>query len=560
MKKTLSIGFVFLTALLMFQTFSRAIGFTDTWYSTTPIPTPHYIHCSVVHGNKIYLVGGSAIDGEPGSSRAHVYYASVQPNGYIDPEGWNPTTSLPDARNFGQNNVLVYENRIYVLGGRANYPPQRIERDTVWFASFNPDGTIGNWNTTTSLPYPVGDIAAVAWNDRIYILGGWDGYGWHDYVYYAKINSDGSLGNWQQSALLPAGAPRVHDHVAVVNNGIIYLIGGQYPINQYPKEVYYAPIESSGEVGAWNETAHFPVEIVGHSALVYGDDIFVIGGGCYGIYYGTVYKAHINQNGSLGSWFEWGILPHQVVHHSSVVLNERVYVIGGHLQDHYVVDTVYFTCMDAESPLITILSPQNITYTTTSVPLTFTVNESTSWIGYGLDGQPNATITGNTTLNNLTEGSHNVIVYANDTCGNMGASDKVFFTITFPRYELTVTSSPMTGITFTINGTPQITPYAEWLLEGSYTLEMPATHDGYEWAHWLEDGDTNRIKTITLHGTIWTGVFVRIPSPPVGGYAYLIETHTTAQPLASYIAIIAIVVTAFTVVRRKTYRRVKEYS
>jgi len=85
-------------------------------------------------------------------------------------------------------------------------------------------------------------------------------------------------------------------------------------------------------------------------------------------------------------------------------------------------------------------------------------------------------------------------------------------------HQLTVTSSPITGITFTIDGTPKTTPYTEWLLSGSYTLIMPETHNGYVWSHWLEDGDTNRIKTILLQGTTWTAVYEPAPKP-VGGKA-----------------------------------------
>jgi hypothetical protein len=246
---------------------------------------------------------------------------------------------------------------------------------------------------------------------------------------------------------------------------------------------------------------------------------------------------------------------------------------------------------DTTPPTISILFPENKTYTVNDVPLDFTVDESTSWIGYSLDGQTNVTIAGNTTLFDLEEGSHNILVYANDTSGNMGTSSKTFFTIAIPpeytltlhsspsevtfkidnvsyttpwsgtysegtsaslempethtvgdaRYywnqwgdgntsrsrtvtinknitltahysgpyhELTVTSSPITNITFTINGTPQTTPYIEWLLEGSYTIEMPETHNGYFWSHWLEDEDTNRTKAITLDTNVTlTGVF-----------------------------------------------------
>jgi hypothetical protein len=72
------------------------------------------------------------------------------------------------------------------------------------------------------------------------------------------------------------------------------------------------------------------------------------------------------------------------------------------------------------------------------------------------------------------------------------------------QYELTVITatppfSPITGIPFAINGTPQVTPYTGMLPEGSYTLEMPETHNGYLWYCWVEEGDSNRIKTVTLN-------------------------------------------------------------
>jgi hypothetical protein len=82
---------------------------------------------------------------------------------------------------------------------------------------------------------------------------------------------------------------------------------------------------------------------------------------------------------------------------------------------------------DTTPPAIAILSPQNKTFDINHVPLTFTINESASWICYSLDGQSNVTITGNTTLIDLSDGTHTVIVYANDTSGNMGASEVVYF-------------------------------------------------------------------------------------------------------------------------------------
>ena len=78
---------------------------------------------------------------------------------------------------------------------------------------------------------------------------------------------------------------------------------------------------------------------------------------------------------------------------------------------------------------ISVVSPQNKTYTTTDVSLDFTVNEATSWIRYSLDEQANVTITDSITLSDLIEGVHIVTVYAQNTEGQTRTSGPIYFTI-----------------------------------------------------------------------------------------------------------------------------------
>ncbi|MCZ2809702.1 MAG: hypothetical protein O2V44_10145, partial [Candidatus Bathyarchaeota archaeon] len=111
---------------------------------------------------------------------------------------------------------------------------------------------------------------------------------------------------------------------------------------------------------------------------------------------------------------------------------------------------------DTVPPYIEILSPENTTYAETDVSLSFTVSESTSWMGYSLDGQANDTIAGNTTLAGLLDGSHYVVVYANDTAGNMGASGTVYFTVDATLPTISVLS-------------PENTTYAETDVSLSFT-------------------------------------------------------------------------------------------
>ncbi len=110
--------------------------------------------------------------------------------------------------------------------------------------------------------------------------------------------------------------------------------------------------------------------------------------------------------------------------------------------------------VDIAPPIITILAPENTTYTVGNVSLSFTVNELTSWIGYSLDGQQNTTITGNTTLVALTDGQHTLVVYAQDSIGNTGASDTVHFSVDVPQTEqfplwLVVTVVAVVGVVAT---------------------------------------------------------------------------------------------------------------
>ncbi|MFX0108354.1 MAG: NosD domain-containing protein, partial [Candidatus Hodarchaeota archaeon] len=95
-------------------------------------------------------------------------------------------------------------------------------------------------------------------------------------------------------------------------------------------------------------------------------------------------------------------------------------------------------------PVIEIQSPQNTTYKNNSVQLSFTVDDFSpiSWMGYSLDSGGNVTIAGNTTLPDLTEGSHNVIVYARDTMGNEGL-DTVDFAVSLPVHNIN------TGLNYT---------------------------------------------------------------------------------------------------------------
>jgi hypothetical protein len=68
-------------------------------------------------------------------------------------------------------------------------------------------------------------------------------------------------------------------------------------------------------------------------------------------------------------------------------------------------------------------------------------------MGYSLDGRDNVTITGNTTLSGLSNGLHNVTVYARDEFENTGASETISFSIDVPfPATLVITSAAAVAI------------------------------------------------------------------------------------------------------------------
>jgi parallel beta-helix repeat protein len=121
-------------------------------------------------------------------------------------------------------------------------------------------------------------------------------------------------------------------------------------------------------------------------------------------------------------------------------IGDTPYVINERNSDKY-------PLMPYGSPFaVSIVSPQNTTYTTTDVSLDFTVNEATSWIKYSLDGQANVTITDSTTLSGLAEGMHSLTVYAQNADGTTETASTVYFTVSLGAEPTQTEEFPITWI------------------------------------------------------------------------------------------------------------------
>ena len=94
--------------------------------------------------------------------------------------------------------------------------------------------------------------------------------------------------------------------------------------------------------------------------------------------------------------------------------------------------TVHFT-KDLVPPRISFQSSPNRTYVWSDVELEFTVTEAASEILYCLDGKANQTVTGSLNFTGLSEGVHNVTLYASDLAGNAADPKTLNFSVDLPE-------------------------------------------------------------------------------------------------------------------------------
>ncbi len=202
------------------------------------------------------------------------------------------------------------------------------------------------WSSTTDMPVMRQQLTALIYNGWIYAVGGDDGVtvSGTSNVYRAPVNSDGSIGAW----VLNAGAfPACrHRHSSAIVKGYLFVIGGNCA-GSAQAGVYRAPINGDGSIGTFTTTTSLPSGRRRHSTWVVNDYIFVAGGSNPG--FDTVYSAHIEDNGNVLSWATSpNLLPAKRYSHSSVLYNNYAYIIGGVDETAAFVNSVYYAQVNTD--------------------------------------------------------------------------------------------------------------------------------------------------------------------------------------------------------------------
>lgn len=234
--------------------------------------------------------GPLVVETSTGTSESIEFTVTSEANFSPSEVDWNQTTALPTGIS-GHEAVFVpidagdgtIDRYVHVIGGTSN---DSVPRANVDFAAINADGTLGTWNSTSSLSVERAfhaSVVATPFNSRvngdgwIYVLGGIETKGGDPVsgIQRAQLMSDGSLGAWESAGNLPE---ELHSLGAMVFRSNIYVAGGAREGNEVRGKVYRAPLDTLGQVGDWNTLEDLPTARSYHELTVIGNCLHVYDG------------------------------------------------------------------------------------------------------------------------------------------------------------------------------------------------------------------------------------------------------------------------------------------
>lgn len=295
-------------------------GTTEDWAQTTSFATARNAHQTVAYHGYLYVIGGA-----PPSVGTDVQFAPIATDGTGTVGTWQTTTSLPDTRSAG--GAVLYNGYLYLIGGTV----AGADSNTVIYSEIADDGTLGAWNTTTSFATPRRGMATAVFNGYVYMLGGTQtstGTTKYNDVQYAPIYGSGQLGAW---ATTTAFATVRQFPQAAAYNGYLYIGGGQDTTSgaaSYRNDIQYAAINGDGTIGAWVATSAFTTGRQAFTMTAYNGYLYILGG--TGVaYMNDVQYAQINADGTLGAWAATASIVTAKSFMGTAALNGYIYLTGG---------------------------------------------------------------------------------------------------------------------------------------------------------------------------------------------------------------------------------------
>lgn len=309
-------------------------GTTGNWTTNanTAFTNARYFHGMAVYNGYAYIGGGLNGSG----ALTDIQYAKINSDGSV--AAWTASSvGMPGGANADRygHGMVAYNGYMYIMGG---YDGTTYFSD-IYYAKINSDGTLNAFQTAaTALPSTRYAFGLVAYNNHFYLTGGSNATIKND-SYYATINGDGSISSWTTGPTFTSARLK---HGMVAYNGYIYIAGGNNG-GTYYNDVQYAKINSDGSIGSWMTTSSFATGRYSMGLVTYDGYMYLMGGNANAVIQKDTQYARINANGGLGAWAttidftssnnRYGL--------GAFAYNGYVYVVGGHNTTPYYNDTLY---------------------------------------------------------------------------------------------------------------------------------------------------------------------------------------------------------------------------
>lgn len=480
-------------SVILHQPVNGAEETASTWTKLDELPTGRGGLGVAVASGKIFAIGGSNSDSDLNINEAY------EPNN----GKWVTKKSMPTARSGFA--IASFENKIYVFGGAV--------RDAFTGNVEVYDLITDTWQTKASMPTPRADLCANVVNGKIYLIGGKTYSSTSPYYAQTGINEvyDPATNTWSTNASIPVA---VQGYASTVIGSKIYIMGGTRQSVLGSDTFTNALQIFDTEAGTWLNGKSMD-QPTSYGAAVATTDfmapkrIYYFGG-----YMGTTFtnKTQVYDPAN-NVWTSGAEMPTVRAYLGVAEINDVIYAVGGFDGANWLNSNEQYKPLEYGKipPKIQIVSPESKTYS--SVTLSYTVNKATSWVGYSLDNQANKTVTSGVALEGLSDGQHSIIVYANDSLGNMGVSNMVTFyidtfgpTITIFDPENQTYSLRDIHLTFTIDEPASKLSYVldgeqEVSITGNVTL--PALPDG---AHSITVYGTDEIGNTAASETVYFSI------------------------------------------------------
>lgn len=285
------------------------------WSAGPNLPAPvQEIYPAVVQGN-IYVAGGLAQDGEAISISDDVFVLEDKPT-------WQHTVSLPEPRHHAM--LVNYRETLWLFGGFINSARgQWTNTDAVMSLNLQKN----QWEKQTPMPKLVSETVAINLAGKIHVIGGRTVKGkvngrWHDHTdtdWHGVFDPKADV--WTTAASMPT--PR-NSACAVAYDDKIHVIGGrQVDGGNVDRHEVYDPADDS-----WKTLPRLPQEQAGIACVVYRHGIFVFGGEHFidgGDVFSDVWRYDLHRQ----NWSKVSVMPLPRHGLGAVLADDKVWLIGG---------------------------------------------------------------------------------------------------------------------------------------------------------------------------------------------------------------------------------------